>query len=328
MDGQKRIWLRQIEHLSLPPYSNGDSGSPLQFVVLMSTESAVAPDEGDAGAVHAFAELVQEWHHHHKATTAAGGSADSSISSSNGHKNQQQQQQQQQRHYPRLAALNEYERRLLNIKLSDGNKGVEIKRAPMLGTTIGRSELGQPFNGRPSPLASDAPVEEVLRFVQSRFREHLAAFEEEVHSSGNSSERGVAADLSKLEPVWVRDVYLRMISLFDANQCSVSVRILFYWSSFLFYFAMSLSLSQSISACLYSLTLHDTSLTIIPHSINHQSTHTHITYYLTGTRKSPRIQPRFPHQGCGSLPAHTHSKRAPESVSGSGQCQRCGGGAV
>jgi hypothetical protein len=72
------------------------------------------------------------------------------------------------------------------------------------------------------------------------------------------------------------------------------VRILFYWSSFLSLFVMSLSLSQSISACLYSPTLHDTSLTIIPHSINHQSTHTHITYYLTGTAISQ-----------GSTPGHS-----------------------
>jgi hypothetical protein len=40
-------------------------------------------------------------------------------------------------------------------------------------------------------------------------------------------------------------------------------------------FSLSLSPDLSIAACLHSLTLYDTSLTIIPHSINHQSnTHT------------------------------------------------------
>ena len=124
------------------------------------------------------------------------------------------------------------------------------------------------------------------------------------------------------EALWFRDAVEAIVA--DAH------RYVLCYVVFLSFLVcdVSVSLHRSISACLRSLTLYDTSLTIIPHSINHQSTHTHITYYLTGTRKSPRIQPRFPHQGCGSLPAHTHSKRAPESVSGSGQCQRCGGGAV
>ena len=51
MDGQKRIWLSQLEHLQKPPYSPSNDGkskistNPLKFVVFMSTESAVAPDE-------------------------------------------------------------------------------------------------------------------------------------------------------------------------------------------------------------------------------------------------------------------------------------------
>jgi hypothetical protein len=73
------------------------------------------------------------------------------------------------------------------------------------------------------------------------------------------------------------------------------VRILFYCSSFLFLFVcdVSVSLSGSITACLHSLTLHDTSLTSIPSSINHQSTHTRITYYLTGSGEQ-----RDGFQGC------------------------------
>jgi hypothetical protein len=49
------------------------------------------------------------------------------------------------------------------------------------------------------------------------------------------------------------------------------------------------SLSRSITACLHSLTLYDTSLTIISPSINHQSTQNSHTYYNnTGTARLQR----------------------------------------
>jgi hypothetical protein len=61
------------------------------------------------------------------------------------------------------------------------------------------------------------------------------------------------------------------------------VRVLLFYYSFVSWFLMSLSLSYpSITACLHSLTPHDTSLTIIPQSINHRSTP--CSHYLSSYR--------------------------------------------
>jgi hypothetical protein len=56
---------------------------------------------------------------------------------------------------------------------------------------------------------------------------------------------------------------------------------------------VSLSLSQSITACLHSLAPHDTSLTTTPPSINRQSTqYFHFTYHryqeITNRRRDAR----------------------------------------
>ena len=51
--------------------------------------------------------------------------------------------------------------------------------------------------------------------------------------------------------------------------------------------SVSVSISRSITVCLRSLTPQDTSLTIVPPTINHHRHHTYIPYYNTGT--SPYI---------------------------------------
>ena len=70
MDGQKRIWLRQMDHLSRPPYSSHHSGmgadaeaagTPIKFIVLLTSESIVAPDMSDPAQVQAFQNLEKEY---------------------------------------------------------------------------------------------------------------------------------------------------------------------------------------------------------------------------------------------------------------------------
>jgi hypothetical protein len=88
------------------------------------------------------------------------------------------------------------------------------------------------------------------------------------------------------EALWFRDAVEAIVA--DAH------RYVLCYVVFLSFLVcdVSVSLHRSISACLRSLTLYDTSLTIIPHSINHQSTHTHITYYLTGTVRPGALRGR------------------------------------
>lgn len=200
MDGQKRIWLRQMDHLSLPPYS-GDAGAgagqtPLKFVVFLTSESNVAPDVDDPVQVQAYERLVREYRSQEK---GGGG----------------------------MAALSEYERRLLDFKLG-GSDHVEVVRAPTLGATISRDRITEPIDGQPSPLAYDASVESVLRFVQQRFRAHTrdaradGSFHDNGEKGGNNTVLGPRR-LDTLEPVWVREIYQRMVTLFEENRCSVSV---------------------------------------------------------------------------------------------------------
>jgi hypothetical protein len=62
------------------------------------------------------------------------------------------------------------------------------------------------------------------------------------------------------------------------------VRILLFCCFFLSCLFVMFSLSRYITACLHSPTSHDTSLTIIPHSIINRHNNTHLAYYnLTGT---------------------------------------------
>ena len=64
MDGQKRIWLHQVENLSRTPYTWGRiQGHPsFRFVIFLSSESLVAPDLEDAMQAEKYRRLVEEYY--------------------------------------------------------------------------------------------------------------------------------------------------------------------------------------------------------------------------------------------------------------------------
>ena len=80
----------------------------------MSTESAVAPDEENSEAMIAYSSLVEAYYAHRD------NGGDEAAN---------------------LAALNEYEKRLLKLKLDGERRGVTVVRSPTLGISIQRDEI-------------------------------------------------------------------------------------------------------------------------------------------------------------------------------------------
>ena len=124
-----------------------------------------------------------------------------------------------------LDSLNEYETRLLDMKLGstgrddkDDRSNIEVVRAPTLGAAIGRERLSESFDGHPSPLATNSSVETVLHFIQERFRTHTrglkadGAYEDRENGDGAHYNSSVGPQpgprsLDTLKPLWVREVH-------------------------------------------------------------------------------------------------------------------------